>query len=276
MSGMAEMDLLVDIGNSNVKWAFSTADGFAAWGEARHAADDELQALLAGGERPRKIRVANVAGSGAGDRLGARLRETFGIAPVFARSAASGAGVRNGYADPSQLGVDRWLAICAAYSRFRAPLVVVDSGTATTVDIVSGTGEHQGGYILPGIALMQSALLGSTGDLARLSAGGGAAAKNQAELTGVPGRDTGSAIRGAAVQATAALVRSCADRLRERVAGQDGPGLVVLTGGAAPLLGPVIAQPARAGEAPRIRLEHRPHLVLEGLALEPACFAVAP
>lgn len=291
------MKLLVDVGNSRVKWAFGTSAGFVAVGEARHDEDDDLRALLGAAHVPGEIRVANVAGAEAGDRLAARLRERFGVAPVFARSAASGAGVRSGYADPAQLGVDRWLAICAAFARYRAPLCVVDAGTATTIDIVSGDGEHRGGLILPGITLMQSALLGETGDLARLSSGTSAArlsppgsvsddgtkdhgAAPRPGAHGIAlGRNTAAAIRDGALQATACLVEACLHQLRDGIASGGGPGLLVLSGGAAPLLEGTLRRIAgddRGSMVAGFRLEHRPQLVLDGLALDPPCFRVAP
>jgi type III pantothenate kinase len=284
---MVGMKLLVDVGNSRVKWAFGTADGFVALGEAPHSGGEDLRALLDAAHAPREIRVANVAGAAVGVRVAARLHERFGIAPVFARSAASGAGVRSGYADPSQLGVDRWLAICAAFARYRAPVCVVDAGTATTIDIVNGGGEHQGGLILPGITLMQSALLGGTADLARLSlatslADNGAvfpsAAPGSGEQAIALGRDTGAAIRDGALQATACLVGACLNRLRNGTVSGSGPGLLVLTGGAAPQLGAAvlrIAGAAGTSTVQSVRLEHRPQLVLDGLSLDPPCFRVA-
>jgi type III pantothenate kinase len=293
---MAGMMLLVDVGNSRVKWAFGTAAGFVALGEARHNEGEDLRALLDAAYSPAEIRVANVAGAEAAARLAALLHERFGIAPVFARSAASGAGVHSGYADPAQLGVDRWLAICAAFAMYRAPVCVVDAGTATTIDVVSGSGAHQGGLILPGITLMQSALRASTGDLARLSSGTGItglpAGNNRAgnaapvpgpvARSGEPGialgRDTAAAIRDGALQATACLVMACLDHLRDGAVSGPGAGLLVLTGGAAPLLGPAllrVAGDAGGTAVGGLRLEYRPQLVLDGLALDPPCFQVA-
>jgi len=274
---MADMKLLLDVGNSRVKWAFSAGAGLVAAGEASH--DAGLGALFDTTHVPREIRLANVAGAELGARLAARLHERFGLAPLVARSAATGAGVRSGYTDPAQLGVDRWLAICAAYARYRSPLCVVDSGTATTVDIVFGGGEHQGGLILPGIALMQTALLGGTGDLARLTGRPGPATEGDGDGGVSFGRDTGAAIRGGALQATACLVRSCLDLLQDRAPPGGTPALLALTGGAAPLLGAAILRMAAGPDqslAPAFRLEQRPALVLEGLALDPPCFRVAP
>lgn len=271
------MKLLVDIGNSRVKWAFGTTAGFIALGEATHNVPEELRALLDAEYDPGEIRVANVAGAEAGARVVVSLQERFGIAPVLARSAASGAGVRNGYVDPPQLGVDRWLAICAAFDRYRAPVCVVDAGTATTIDVVDAGGQHLGGLILPGLTLMQSALFGNTGDLARLFPGSEPTRRSAPDGV-LLGRDTGAAIRDGALQSTACLVGACLNRLRDGAVSGAPPGLLVLTGGAAPLLGAEVLRLAGVGggnEVPGFRLEHRPQLVLDGLALDPPCYQIA-
>jgi type III pantothenate kinase len=57
------------------------------------------------------------------------------------------------------MGVDRWLAMLGARERERGKLCVIDAGSALTIDIVSAAGQHEGGYIIPGAALMERALL---------------------------------------------------------------------------------------------------------------------
>jgi type III pantothenate kinase len=270
---MAGMKLLVDIGNSRIKWAFVAGRDFVAQGQADREAASGLDPLLASPLVPDEIRVANVAGGDAGMRFAGLLGTRFGRAPVLARSAASGPGVRNGYTDPGQLGIDRWLALCAAVVRYGSPLCVVDAGTATTIDVVAAGGDHQGGLILPGIDLMQSALLRGTGDLARLSAGRPRPADVTAAAGVHLGRDTAAAIRNGALQATASLVQATVTGLPGRQQA-DGVPLLVLTGGAAaPLAAALLQRAAREGDPhPGFRLEQRPDLVLEGLALEPPAF----
>lgn len=279
------MKLLIDIGNSRVKWAFGLADSFVASGELRLDAYPDLGVILQAGQSPEEIRISNVAGAEVGARVARILEGRFGIKPVFARSAASGAGVRTAYSDPGQLGIDRWLAVCAAFSRYQSALCVVDAGTATTLDLVSANGEHQGGVILPGLELMQSTLLSETGDLARLAGRDGMAprpgspgASSEARIW--LGRETATAIRYGGLQATACLARQCMDELRAgQLAGKE-PGVLVLTGGAAPALEAALLRlggvrgVGLSGEA-GYRLEHRRQLVLEGLALDPPCFTTA-
>ena len=96
----------------------------------------------------------------------AACRETIGRPPEFASSTDTAAGVRNGYSNPAQLGVDRWLAVIGAFHRHRDACCVVDAGTALTIDGVDATGQHLGGFIVPGPRLMVESLLTGTSDLA--------------------------------------------------------------------------------------------------------------
>ncbi|MEO8444834.1 MAG: type III pantothenate kinase [Gammaproteobacteria bacterium] len=273
------MKLLVDVGNTRIKWAFGGPGKLVARGEALRDASESLRPLLDSAYRPGEIRLANVAGDAAGAGISALLLERFRLAPRVAVSAAVGAGVRNGYRNPAQLGVDRWLGICAAFARYRNPVCVVDAGTATTIDFVAADGEHQGGLILAGIELMQSALLQRTGDLSRLAADGPAivreaSAGGQERL--LPGRDTATAIRLGALQATASLVCTSVAAFQARLPPEAKTLTLVLTGGAAPGLQPVIeAMTVLAGQPADSPVYCHPDLVLEGLALEPPCFAGA-
>jgi type III pantothenate kinase len=165
-----------------------------------------------------------------------------------ARTEANGSGVVNGYAEPAQMGVDRWLAMVAAWARHGSAVCIADAGTALTVDLVGADGRHAGGLILPGLALMRRALLDQTGGIA-VSADMKSAHDSEA---GALGRDTASCIREAARRASACVVESCVKALP----GMAVPRLVVTGGDAAALIA------ALGGRA-----EHRPCLVLEGLAL---------
>ena len=282
------MKLLLDVGNSRVKWAFVSAGVWVAHGEAAHEDEANLRPLFAARHAPDDIRLANVAGASTGLRLAARLEESFQVVPIFARSARQGAGVENGYADAAQLGVDRWLAICAAYHRYQAAVCVVDAGTATTIDVVSASGEHRGGLILPGLRLMESALMRGTSDLAQHRAASDRRTEGQIP-TGTPGdpeapvltlgHDTAAAIRYGALQATTSLVWTCLEEFSGRGSSVTNFPTVLVTGGAASLLEAALVKKAgvRGPLAPSgIRIEHRPQLVLEGLALDPRCFLAEP
>lgn len=241
------MTLLVDVGNSRVKWCLlregvlspQRAEEHAQWQAAdwRRLLDVPglrrvVAASVAGGEPIESLRAAALAAGCAFERV---------------TTAASAAGVRNAYPDPRLLGVDRWLAAIAAYRMTGAASVVLDVGTAATIDAVDGDGQHLGGFIVPGPQLMVSSLLRGTSDLAAHSAASGRDAR------ALFANNTRDAIeRGAAVALAALAERSLDELARARGA---APVLFV-TGGAAPWV------------VPYLRTEFRlvPDLVLRGIA----------
>lgn len=157
------MRILLDVGNTRLKIgtvlneAVSTLAGIAH----EHQWPETLE-KIAWPSGIDAIDIASVAGSHSEDRLADALIKKFGVTPVFHRSKRQQGAVVNAYHEFERLGVDRWLAVLAAYQRFKSPLCVVDCGTSLTIDLVSGEGRHLGGYILPGLLLARSALLKGT------------------------------------------------------------------------------------------------------------------
>ncbi len=244
------MKLLVDLGNSRVKWAWLEQGELRTPGSvAHHGRADAAVTMGGAGQQPEEIRLASVAGPALTRAMVEGLTRLWGVPLRQAQTAASGCGVRNGYREPAQMGVDRWLAMVAAYTRYRAAVCVVDAGTALTIDWIGADGVHAGGLILPGRTLMRSALLRDTGDIAAAADLGEGGVADDGQL----GRDTDSCIRYAALRASACLVESCMKACADAVAA----GTLVITGGDAPALIGALSLP----------VEHRPLLVLEGLAL---------
>lgn len=156
--------LQLDVGNSSAKWRLVEAGEIVARGV--YSADDagSEEALLACTGFPAAVWVSSVAGESRDIALRDLLVARWGVEPWFARSELETAGLRNSYNEPGRMGVDRWLAMLAA--RHRHPgrgLCVVDAGSALTIDLVAADGRHDGGYIIPGPALMERALLLDTG-----------------------------------------------------------------------------------------------------------------
>ncbi|MEQ9564274.1 MAG: type III pantothenate kinase [Porticoccaceae bacterium] len=161
---MGETSVLeVDGGNSGYKWRLLKESKIISSGRfAREELLAGFEAVVRGLQGPVSARVASVAGVQA-DTLLLNVLETLGVQPVyFAKVARDQAGVRCGYEDLSQLGVDRWLAVLAASNEFEGPLVVADFGTALTLDFVDSSRNHAGGYIIPGWGLMCQALIEGT------------------------------------------------------------------------------------------------------------------
>jgi type III pantothenate kinase len=245
---VAYVILLIDIGNSRVKWATFSAGKLGPQGAAAHGswgeADWRREIEHSGATR---VLAASVADPARNDLLTAACRASLGRPPEFVRSTAAAAGVRNGYSNPAQLGVDRWVAVIGAWHRHRTACCVVDAGTALTLDAVDASGQHLGGFIVPGPGLMVSSLLASTSDLADRWAW-----KSIPDPTAFP-RDTREAIEQGCLVALAGLVTGAMGRLAARAG--ETPHLVV-TGGAADVIMPWLSQP----------FEFIPDLVLQGLS----------
>ncbi|MBB85725.1 type III pantothenate kinase [Abyssibacter sp.] len=236
------MKWLLDLGNTRCKSAQWTA-GYLAQPQA---ADCDLASVgrvldqLAPAAMPLAIWISSVAGEAANAAVQAWCASRGWPAPRFVRSQAESLGVRCAYADPSRLGVDRWMVVLAAAATGRNALIV-DAGTACTIDAVTADGSHLGGLILPGVALARASLNQRT--------------QFQADVvTTAPlpivGDDTNPAVTVGAVHALLGAI----ERVRRQL-GWVQP-LCVLTGGEAPLLQPHLP--------PDWTLH--PHYVLEGVA----------
>jgi type III pantothenate kinase len=248
------MKLLLDVGNSRIKWAWLVGEVLEDPGDAPLRVDADVgfpAAIHAAGRHPEEILIASVAGPIRTRSIADALGHHFHVPVRVAESERHAVGVRNGYLDPGRLGVDRWLAMLAAYARYRTAVCVVDAGTAMTIDAVAADGSHQGGLIVPGLTLMRAALIRDTGDIESAIA---AQPPQTGDEAGFWGRETATCIHRGATNALTGLVTSCVDALRE---GGTVDVVLVLTGGDAPSL---------LGRLTR-RAEMRPLLVLEGLAL---------
>lgn len=164
------MDLLIDIGNSRIKWALYDLqeDRFARSGDILYGNAD-LAKIFSGQwsdlTRPDKVLIANVAGSHLASTLNTWIEKNWQIKAEYVKTATFSHGVKNAYPDHSALGIDRWMAVIAAWHRLREhkkAICVVDCGTATTIDGISEYGQHIGGIILPGYMMMQEALVNHT------------------------------------------------------------------------------------------------------------------
>lgn len=255
------MKLLLDIGNTRIAWALVDGDRLGPRKAHQHRGvplQDALTFLAQLPAPPTAAVAVNVAGAELGEAVAAALRSRFGIALQQVTATRAACGVTNGYADPRQLGADRWAAVVGAWQRWRRDLVVIDAGTALTVDLVRADGHHLGGLIVPGVALMQAALAGSTADIAALAASeaaeGAAAASDPALAHDLNlGRSTRDAIAHGAVYSLLALIERAQRAFPEPAAG--APTLVLTGGDAAQLHQHAVLTAA----------ELRPALVLEGL-----------
>lgn len=241
------MNLLIDIGNSAVKWGSSEGGRRLSTGWAEHAGRSPAglpAELWAGLEQPKRVLCASVAGAEWEAALATWCREHWGLETEFVRSQAEQAGLRNGYREPERLGVDRWMALLGAWHACGGPACIIDAGTALTIDALDADGRHLGGLIMPGVELMRRSLFANTRGIAEDAPG-------EAALLG---RDTAAAVTGGTLFAAVAGVERVVADLQQAL----GPALqLVLTGGEATRLLPLL----------RGAYRHDPDLVLRGLAV---------
>jgi len=243
------MLLLIDAGNTRVKWALASAgaqtgawlaDGAVSHADLARLPADWAAALAAAPISPLSgALISNVAGPAMGATLSSLL-DACGLAPQAIRWFASLpqlAGVRNGYRNPAQLGCDRFAAAIGA--RALVPgraLIVATCGTATTIDAIDADGLFIGGMIVPGLRLMAAALARNTAQLPQVL--DGAPPPAAACATSTPFADnTDDAIRSGCLAAQAGAI--------ERACALHGAALCLVSGGAgaavAAALAPTVA-----------------------------------
>ena len=234
--------LAIDAGNTRIKWGVHDAGAWRANGSVPTAESANLHEAL----RPVLPVGLAIASNVAGDKVQAdiaRACERAGVTLTVIRSLPEQLGVVNGYSDPQQLGADRWAALIAAHHAAPGHKLVVNAGTALTIDALTAEGRFLGGLIVPGPALMRRSLDGGTAGL-RLTEGA---------LRDLPA-STPDAITSGAIQACVGAV----ERLGKAMAAHEAPpDRIILSGGAAAEI---------AASLPIAATLHE-HLVLDGLVL---------
>ncbi len=158
------MFLLLDAGNTRVKWAIVEAGQWIADGALTHDAIGELARIATAHGAISRVVGANVAG----ERIAGAIAEALAShapGPEWLQATRQQCGVHNSYDSPSQLGADRWAALIGARAIHPGDCLVVMAGTATTIDTLGADGQFRGGVILPGLALMRESLSRNTAQL---------------------------------------------------------------------------------------------------------------
>ena len=237
--------LVIDVGNSRLKWGLHGPD---RWMEFGVTPNSEIGSLALRDwqnlERPTRVVGVNVAGEAARMRIEPQLAR-WRVAPKWLAATAAACGVTNRYTNPGQLGADRWAAVVAARRRATAggqnptPAVVVNAGTAVTIDALDAEGVFRGGVILPGLRLMLQAL-----------------AEKTSALKVAPGKfadfptNTADALYSGAMQAITGAIEQVRARLE-----RDAAVKCFLAGGAADEVAVHVSAPVELVD----------HLVLEGV-----------
>jgi len=237
--GGARTLLAIDAGNTRIKWGVHDGERWRARGWVATQRAGDLKAKFAQMPAPRAIMVSNVAGAA----LREKLQRVLPTVPVlrWIKSTRTQCGVSSSYAAPSRLGCDRWAALIGAHKMFGTAAVVVNAGTALTIDALTADGVFAGGIIVPGADLMRKALAANT-----------AALKLRPGKFGFFPDATGDAIVSGVINASCGAIERMARFLEE--AGEAQP-LCVLSGGGAELLAPYL----------NLEVKLVDNLVLEGL-----------
>ncbi len=244
------MKLFIDIGNSRLKWCFSDTDENTVYGATAYQDSTFEQTLdkhwLAQPE-PTDIIVCTVCGPDIRETLCAWCDRTWRIQPRFASVEKHCGDVVNAYDDVSQLGVDRWIAIIAARNLCHKNILVVDCGTAMTLDGIEANGQHRGGLIVPGVDMMLNSLPEKTREINSL--------KSRQDLNdSLFGRSTDECLLKGSLISTSALIEQSHQLFQTELQSEVE---CLITGGAAPEVMTKLS----------IKYEHYPHLVLQGLGV---------
>jgi len=230
------MKLLIDIGNSRLKWASYAAgelSELAAMVYTEQDISNQLDAAWTGQKTAEAVFMCSVAAPWVEIAVTEWIKQHWAVPVIRLVTKKRCAGVNNGYLRPEQLGVDRWAAIVGAFQLTDQALCVIDSGTALTCDVVTKDGNHLGGLIVPGRSLQQQLLLSHTA---------GVNVEQKLDEFLMWGRETTSCVESGILQSQLALIERCIRQLQDSEA---EPVSVIITGGDAEALLPYLPPPVR-------------------------------
>lgn len=243
------MILLVDIGNSRLKWSFEKNGEMGSM----HAIDYQsaqfhniLQQIWSTLAIPQGLAIASVTAEKISSQIINIAKQLWPDIEIFiAKSSASDLGVSNAYQQADKLGVDRWLGMIALQHYFIGYKCIIDCGTAITLDCLDNNGQHLGGLISPGLQLMKSSLYQGTENLSM---------SNQLYPVGLANSTEAAIDTG--------VLYSAVGFIEKAINSFDTFEAVVLTGGDAQLLMQYLQFKSNM-----INITIQPNFVLKGLAL---------
>lgn len=219
------MRLLIDAGNTRLKWRLEQAGASINEGWAALNSNDPLANISDYLHSVSRVAVSTVAREDSRLRLLEYLERKVPAPVRFYWAEAERFGLHNSYAEPFAMGADRWHGMCGAWRLYGRSCVVVDAGSAITVDYIDQQGEHLGGYILPGLNMMLKSL---KTDAARINFDPGDMSAAQ------PGNNTGECVNQGLSWLSLAMIeritRDSADLnlVETLVTGGDAPRLIAM------------------------------------------------
>ena len=242
------MNLLIDVGNSTIAWGTELQGEILSIDNFKYHKDDivsQLQESIKLSEKPSAVLLSCVASDEIINMLKQWAEEQWQLDIWQAAVTTHFKQLENSYADVQQMGVDRWLAMIAAWEKHKKALCIVDCGTALTIDIINDEGKHLGGYIAPGVEMMQQALISNT-DRIKVPV-----SKN---VTITCAKDTQSAINNGASLALISMIDRSVEIYKQQLKKEP---MCIITGGMAEQIKPLL----------NTQFELEKELVLRGLAI---------
>lgn len=241
------MILLIDIGNTRIKWGV-LKNNKVNYGGAFFYKNLPLEAAFAMNWAPlsmSRVAISNVGGKLIGDAVAGWLLKNKKIKAEFFFAEPECFGLRLGYTQPKTFGMDRFFAMLACWHNIQSAFVLLGCGSATTFDAVMSTGQHLGSLIAPGLYLQHTAIA----QLANCAIPSEMSVQQQAL-----GKSTAEAISQGTIQLISGFFNHQVHALAHQT---EAAFRYVITGGDAESILPFLNFPC----------EYRPHIVLEGLAI---------
>ena len=243
--------LLMDIGNTRMKWGLLKGKKISGIGSLStpDPRDFDLKPLFnAVSSNVKSIVASCVLSRETQVKLAESFSDHFKLDIKFIEPKNRFSGLTNGYSNPSKLGADRWAAMIGANNEFGGNILVIDMGTAITIDCIDSEGMHKGGQILPGLKSFFNILDQSTGSINTKINISHTATKEIKKW----GKNTDDAIISGAMSAISGAINTAVFSFKI----EDSMPSVILTGGDAIYFKDVFDY----------TLFYRPNLVIEGLA----------
>lgn len=243
--------LFLDLGNTRIKVALEDDSGYQYLGPISMAdfSNPDLLEKFLDSAKPTAVFMSSVLSASDLDTVKSIIQSTYELFPVMLTSQKSCCGLTTGYDDFNQLGDDRWMALQGLYSKTTDPAIVIDAGTAMTIDAILA-GQHLGGFITPGLNSMIASLGSDTANLTMVEEP--SSLGSDKVPAGLLATNTQSAILGGVLYMTASFCNRLISDLNQQIGTQFK---VYITGGNASKLSDLID----------VRSEVIPDLVLLGM-----------
>jgi len=239
------MILLIDVGNTRIKWRYLEQEQIFGGGQLAHRGDisqELLNQMWGEIDPPTAIWAVSVAASRLSEQICQWSVMRWRLVPNFVAAAKQLGNVINGYREPERLGSDRWMALVGAGHVAYGACCVADCGTAVTVDCMNANHEHLGGLIFPGLTMMPRCVSNNTAQVTFTEGN-----------NTLFGRDTSSCLTSGATQSIVSTLQRVADITEKHL---SSPVTRIITGGDAPHLLPWLGK----------EWHYEPDLIFFGLA----------